>query len=114
MALGYGRRSRKSNLCKNRSISALFASSSLSKDYLLASGSAIHAILNLPEKLMNLAWKNRYKSRKYKGDKMSYKCFYCQKTLSKLDIEKRIICPYCSARVIMKTRPGTLKKVKAR
>jgi DNA-directed RNA polymerase subunit RPC12/RpoP len=45
---------------------------------------------------------------------MSYKCFYCQKTLTKLDIEKRIICPYCSARIIMKTRPETLKKVKAR
>jgi len=43
-----------------------------------------------------------------------YKCFDCQKTLSKKEIEKRIICPYCGARLVVKTRPGTLKKVKAR
>ena len=43
-----------------------------------------------------------------------YKCFECQKILSKSDIEKRIICPYCGARLVVKTRPETLKKVKAR
>lgn len=43
-----------------------------------------------------------------------YKCFNCQKNLSAKDIEKRIICPYCGSRTILKTRPETLKKVKAR
>lgn len=43
-----------------------------------------------------------------------YKCFKCQRELSKKDIEKRIICPYCGARLVVKTRPRTLKKVKAR
>ena len=43
-----------------------------------------------------------------------YKCFECQKLLSKKEIEKRIICPYCGARLVVKTRPETLKKVKAR
>jgi len=45
---------------------------------------------------------------------MAYKCFECQRELTDKDIEKRIICPYCGARVIVKTRPETPKKVKAR
>lgn len=45
---------------------------------------------------------------------MEYKCFSCQKTLTEKDIEKRIICPYCGSRIILKARPKTLKKVKAR
>ncbi|MEM4247903.1 MAG: DNA-directed RNA polymerase subunit P [Candidatus Nanoarchaeia archaeon] len=43
-----------------------------------------------------------------------YKCFECQHQLSVKDIEKRIICPYCGSRIVLKTRPETLKKVKAR
>lgn len=43
-----------------------------------------------------------------------YKCWSCQKLLTAKDIEKRIICPYCSSRIVVKTRPPVLKKVKAR
>jgi len=43
-----------------------------------------------------------------------YKCFECQHELTQKDIEKRIICPYCSARIIVKTRPEIPKLVKAR
>jgi len=43
-----------------------------------------------------------------------YKCFNCGKELTLKDIEKRIICPYCGSRVIMKKRPETVKQVKAR
>jgi DNA-directed RNA polymerase subunit RPC12/RpoP len=43
-----------------------------------------------------------------------YKCFECQHALTPKDIEKRIICPYCGSRIVLKTRPETLKKVKAR
>ncbi|MGB9675176.1 MAG: DNA-directed RNA polymerase subunit P [Candidatus Nanoarchaeia archaeon] len=44
-----------------------------------------------------------------------YKCFYCQKELTDVDINKRIICPFCSARILFKVRPkGIVTKVKAR
>ncbi|MBD3262943.1 DNA-directed RNA polymerase subunit P [Candidatus Woesearchaeota archaeon] len=43
-----------------------------------------------------------------------YKCFKCQKELSDKEIKKRIICPYCGSRLVVKSRPETIKKVKAR
>jgi DNA-directed RNA polymerase subunit P len=43
-----------------------------------------------------------------------YKCFGCGHKLTKEEVDRRIICPYCGSRVIVKTRPKTLKQVKAR
>jgi len=44
---------------------------------------------------------------------MAYKCFDCAKEITAKEIERRIICPYCGSRVIAKSRPGTVKHVKA-
>ena len=43
-----------------------------------------------------------------------YKCLDCQHELTQKDIEKRIICPYCSSRIVAKSRPAQPKLVKAR
>jgi len=45
---------------------------------------------------------------------MAYKCFNCGKEIDPKQVEKRIICPHCGSRIIIKTRPEVLKKVKAR
>ena len=67
-------------------------------------GLAPNAILNLQVKLINL----------HKMFCKMYKCFGCGHELTKEEVDRRIICPYCGSRIIVKTRPGTLKKVKAR
>jgi len=37
----------------------------------------------------------------------------CGKEVPKEDIRKRIRCPYCGYRILLKDRPETVKKVKA-
>jgi len=45
---------------------------------------------------------------------MAYKCFECGKEIDPKSIRRRIICPYCGSRILVKSRPPVLKKVKAR
>ena len=45
---------------------------------------------------------------------MAYKCFNCGKEIDAKGIERRVICPYCSSRIIKKVRPAVIKKIKAR
>lgn len=43
--------------------------------------------------------------------------FICEKCENELDLDPindKIVCPHCSNRIIMKERPETVKKVKAR
>ena len=45
---------------------------------------------------------------------MVYKCFNCKREIESKLIERRVICPYCGSRIITKSRPTVIKKVKAR
>jgi|APSaa5957512622_1039677.scaffolds.fasta_scaffold01867_19 DNA-directed RNA polymerase subunit RPC12/RpoP len=45
---------------------------------------------------------------------MAYKCFNCQREIDAKNVERRVICPYCGSRIISKSRPPVIKKVKAR
>ena len=42
-----------------------------------------------------------------------YKCMNCEKKITDEDIRKRIRCPFCGYRIIVKNRPEVVKKVKA-
>jgi len=42
-----------------------------------------------------------------------YKCFSCNKSVADSYIKKKVRCPYCGSRIIIKPRT-TLTKVKAR
>lgn len=44
---------------------------------------------------------------------MVYKCFQCKREIDSKRIERRIICPFCGSRILTKTRPTVIKKVKA-
>jgi len=44
---------------------------------------------------------------------MSYKCFQCKKEIDANLVQRRIICPYCGSRILTKTRPTVIKRVKA-
>lgn len=44
---------------------------------------------------------------------VKYKCFYCNKKISKESMGKRIRCPYCGSKILFKQRT-TVTKVKAR
>ncbi len=44
---------------------------------------------------------------------MTYKCFNCKDEIPEKLIERRIICPSCGSRILIKTRPEIIKKVKA-
>ena len=43
-----------------------------------------------------------------------YKCPNCKNDIEGEQVRRRVICPHCGSRVIMKSRPKTIKKVKAR
>jgi len=43
-----------------------------------------------------------------------YKCLNCGKILQEKDVQKRVICPYCGYRIVIKMRPQTIKEVLAR
>jgi len=45
---------------------------------------------------------------------VEYRCFNCGREIDKRQVERRIICPYCDSRIVIKDRPEVLKKVKAR
>ena len=45
---------------------------------------------------------------------MAYRCFSCGKEIDPKNVKRRIICPYCGSRIIIKSRPNVIKKVKAR
>ncbi len=45
---------------------------------------------------------------------MAYKCFECGKEVDSKNIKRRVICQYCGSRIIVKSRPAIIKKVKAR
>ncbi len=40
-----------------------------------------------------------------------YKCLNCGKSISLEEVGKRIRCPYCGYRILMKERPKVVKKV---
>ena len=48
-----------------------------------------------------------------KGDKMAYRCFFCNKEIDPKYIKKKVQCPYCGSRIIYKERdtPLTLKAI---
>ncbi|MCK4634861.1 MAG: DNA-directed RNA polymerase subunit P [Candidatus Aenigmarchaeota archaeon] len=43
-----------------------------------------------------------------------YKCMNCEKSVTQEDLKKRIRCPFCGYRIIVKNRPEIIKKVEAR
>lgn len=43
-----------------------------------------------------------------------YKCMNCGKEVSKEDLKKRIRCPFCGYRILLKKRPEIVRKVKGR
>lgn len=45
---------------------------------------------------------------------VEYKCPNCANFVKQEQVLRRIICPHCGSRIIMKARPKTIKKVKAR
>ncbi|MDY6776475.1 MAG: DNA-directed RNA polymerase subunit P [Candidatus Nanohaloarchaea archaeon] len=45
---------------------------------------------------------------------MPYVCTKCEEEIDIDPIKDRIICPYCSGRAVLKTRPDEAKEVKAR
>lgn len=45
---------------------------------------------------------------------MTYNCFGCGKEIDSKLVEKRLICPYCGYRIVVKARKKGLKQVKAR
>ena len=46
--------------------------------------------------------------------RQNIKCFKCKKEIDPAQVKKRVICPYCGFRIIKKTRPETVKKVRAK
>ena len=46
--------------------------------------------------------------------KMVYVCQSCSETIKETQIKHRVICPYCSSRVLFKARSISNKPVKAR
>ncbi len=40
-----------------------------------------------------------------------YKCLNCGREIDPESIEKKIRCPYCGYRIVIKVRPKTVKKV---
>lgn len=45
---------------------------------------------------------------------MSFKCLNCQKSIKDEQIKEKIRCPFCGYRVLLKQRPKTRIKVKAK
>lgn len=43
-----------------------------------------------------------------------YKCVNCGKEVSGEELSKRIRCPFCGYRILLKKRPEIVKKVKSR
>ncbi|MCS7120853.1 MAG: DNA-directed RNA polymerase subunit P [Nitrososphaerota archaeon] len=43
-----------------------------------------------------------------------YQCLKCGSLVSSTDLELGIRCPYCRYRVLKKTRPPIVKRIKAR
>ena len=49
-----------------------------------------------------------------RGDPMvEFKCISCGKDIKKEEMGRKIRCPYCGGKVIVKKRPKMTKKVKA-
>lgn len=46
--------------------------------------------------------------------KMVYVCQNCSESIKETQIKHRVICPYCSSRVLFKARSVSNKPVKAR
>ncbi|BBL45788.1 DNA-directed RNA polymerase subunit P [Nanobdella aerobiophila] len=42
-----------------------------------------------------------------------YMCINCKRTIDHESALKRVKCPYCGSKILVKTRPNTVKKVKA-
>ncbi|HIQ50287.1 MAG TPA: DNA-directed RNA polymerase subunit P [Nanoarchaeota archaeon] len=40
-----------------------------------------------------------------------YKCLDCGKSISPEEIERKVMCPYCGYRILIKERPKIVKKV---
>lgn len=43
-----------------------------------------------------------------------YNCINCGKEVSEEELKKRIRCPYCGYRILLKRSPEIVKKVRAR
>jgi len=43
-----------------------------------------------------------------------YKCLNCGKDVSLEELKKRVRCPYCGYRILLKKQTGIERKVKAR
>jgi DNA-directed RNA polymerase subunit P len=42
-----------------------------------------------------------------------YKCLQCGKEIDMENLKERIRCPFCGYRILMKSRPKTVRKVAA-
>ena len=75
------------------------------KESQLESGSVDLVQLNLLEKLIH---------RSARVDKMVYVCQNCAHEIKEEQIRGRVICPYCSSRILFKSRGVAGSTVKAR
>ncbi len=85
----------------------------------MAYGSVGNVNLSLPVRLILLP--KRYllrrrdpkKNKRRRNKMVEYKCFDCNKRVSKDYIRKRVRCPYCGGKILFKPRT-VITKVKAR
>ncbi|PIO00244.1 DNA-directed RNA polymerase subunit P [archaeon CG10_big_fil_rev_8_21_14_0_10_43_11] len=45
---------------------------------------------------------------------VDYKCFDCGRTVEAEHVRRRVRCPYCSSKILLKQRPSVRKKIPAR
>jgi len=45
---------------------------------------------------------------------VEYLCIYCKRKVSYEIIKKRVKCPYCGGKILVKVRPNIVKHIKAR